>query len=105
MILSEIDGISRFNTEKTPWFAGLAPTTSSSGGKTYHGKMIRSCSKWLKGAFVDAAWVAAGCDPYFGGIYRRSSLSDHPHLQNAQPNRRVSAGASGAPASVPGGRT
>ena len=73
VMLSEIDGISRFpSAKKLLGYAGLAPTTHSSGGKTHHGKMIRSCNKWLKWAFVEAAWVAVGCDPYFGGIYRRA---------------------------------
>jgi len=71
VVLSEIDGIGRFpSSKKLLGYAGLAPTTSSSGGKTYHGRMIRSCNKWLKWALVEAAWVAVGCDPYFGGIYR-----------------------------------
>jgi transposase len=73
VILSEIDGIARFRcAKKLLGYAGLAPTTSSSGGKTYHGKMIRSCNRWLKWAFIEAAWVAAGCNPYFGGIYRKA---------------------------------
>lgn len=73
VILSELDGIGRFPTaKKLLGYAGLAPTTSSSGGKTYHGKMIRSCNKWLKWAFVEAAWVTVGCNPYFGGIYRKA---------------------------------
>lgn len=73
VILSEIDGIARFRSaKKLLGYAGLAPTTSSSGGKTYHGKMIRSCNRWLKWAFVEAAWVAVGCNAYFGGIYRKA---------------------------------
>jgi len=73
MILSETDGVSRFPTaKKLLGYAGLAPTVSSSGGKTYHGRMIRSCNKWLKWSFVEAAWVAVGCDAYFGGLYRNA---------------------------------
>ena len=71
VIASEIDGIERFRTgKKLLGYAGLVPTTSSSGGKTYNGKMLRACNRWLKWAFVEAAWVAVGCDAYFGGIYR-----------------------------------
>ncbi len=67
----EIDGIERFaRSKKLLGYAGLVPTTSSSGGKTYHGKMMRACNKWLKWAFIEAAWVAVGCNAYFGGIYR-----------------------------------
>jgi len=71
VIVSEIDGIGRFaSAKKLLGYAGLAPTTSSSGGRTHHGKMIRSCNKWLKWALVEAAWVAIGCDGYLGGRYR-----------------------------------
>jgi transposase len=68
---SEIDGIGRFPAgKKLLGYAGLAPTVSSSGGKTHHGRMMRSCNRWLKWAFIEAAWVSIGCDAYFGGIYR-----------------------------------
>lgn len=76
MVLSELDGIGRFpSAKKLLGYAGLAPTTSSSGGRTHHGRMIRSCNKWLKRAFVEAAWVAVGCNPCFGGIYRKARQS------------------------------
>jgi hypothetical protein len=29
------------------------------------------CNKWLRWAFVEAAWVAIGCSPYLGGLYRQ----------------------------------
>ena len=45
---------------------GCVRRTSSSGGKTYNGKLMRHCNKWLRWAFVEAAWVAIGCAPYFG---------------------------------------
>lgn len=71
VIASEIDGIERFrHGKKLLGYAGLVPTTSSSGGKTFNGKMLRACNRWLKWAFIEAAWVAIGCDGYFGGIYR-----------------------------------
>lgn len=72
MVADEIDGIGRFRTSsKLVGYSGLCPTTYSSGGKTHHGRMLKECNKWLKWAFIEAAWVAVGCDPYFGGIYRR----------------------------------
>lgn len=72
MVADEVDGVGRFRSApKLVAYSGLCPTTHSSGGKTYHGRMLRQCNKWLKWAFIEAAWVAVGCDPYFGGIYRR----------------------------------
>ncbi len=73
VIASEIDGIARFaGSKKLLGYSGLVPTTSSSGGKTYHGRMMKACNKWLKWAFIEGAWVAVGCNPYFGGIYRNA---------------------------------
>ncbi|MGA1562727.1 MAG: IS110 family transposase [Gammaproteobacteria bacterium] len=69
--VSEIDEIGRFSSaQKLCGYAGLCPSTSSSGGKTYNGKLMRHCNKWLRWAFVEAAWVAVGCCPYFGDLYR-----------------------------------
>jgi transposase len=72
VIAAEIDGIERFHSaDKLTAYAGLVPTTHSSGGKTYHGAMLPFANRWLKWAFVEAAWVAIGCSAYFGEIYKR----------------------------------
>jgi transposase len=72
VVMSEIDDIERFpSAQKLTAYAGLCPSTSSSGGKTYNGKLLKQCNKWLRWAFVEAAWVAVGCDPYFKAFYKR----------------------------------
>lgn len=72
VVVSEIDDISRFHSaQKLCGYIGLCPSTSSSGGKTYNGKLMRHCNKWLRWAFVEAAWVAMGCDSYFGDLYQK----------------------------------
>lgn len=71
LIAVETDGIARFvRPERYVGYAGLSPSTHSSGGKTYQGRMLWQCNKWLKWAFIEAAWVAVGCSTYFGGLYR-----------------------------------
>ena len=71
VMATEIDGIGRFGSaEQLCSYAGLIPTTSSSGGHTYNGHLVKACDKWLRWAFVEAAWVAMSCSAYFGGIYR-----------------------------------
>ena len=71
VVVSEIDDIGRFPTaQKLCGYAGLCPTTSSSGGKTFHGKLMTRCNKWLRWGFVEAAWVAVGCSAYFGDFYK-----------------------------------
>jgi transposase len=72
IVATETDDIIRFlRSERYTAYAGLAPTTHSSGGKTYNGRMMQGCDKWLKWAFIEAAWVAVGCSAYFGGLYRQ----------------------------------
>ncbi len=69
---AEIDGIARFpRADKLCAYAGLAPTTHASGGHVHHGRMLPFANRWLKWAFVEAAWVAIGCSPYFGTLYQR----------------------------------
>lgn len=68
----EIDDISRFvRSEKLCAYAGLVPTTYASGGKIHHGRLLHACNHYLQWAFIEAAWIAIGCDEYFRGIYRR----------------------------------
>jgi transposase len=76
LLACEMDDIARFNhPRKLVAYAGLAPTTYSSGEKTYHGRLLPQCNGWLRWAFVEAAWVAIGCDGYFGALYRRARES------------------------------
>ncbi len=82
VVVSEIDGIERFpSAQKLCGYAGLCPSTHSSGGKTFQGKLLQHCNKWLRWAFVEAAWVAIGCSAYFGDFYKRKrALGKKPSL-------------------------
>ncbi|MEO7724807.1 MAG: transposase [Chthoniobacterales bacterium] len=72
MLSAEIDQIDRFpSAEKLCAYAGVVHTTHSSGGKVYHGRLLPACNKWLRWALVEASWVAIGCSPYFGALYRQ----------------------------------
>lgn len=71
VVATEIDGVHRFpSPSRLCAYAGLVPTTYASGGKVSHGRLLPMCNKWLRWAFIEAAWVAIGCSPYFGGMYR-----------------------------------
>jgi transposase len=49
VVVTEIDGIERFpSAQKLCGYAGLCPSTRSSGGKTFQGKLLRHCNKWLR---------------------------------------------------------
>lgn len=75
VIAAEVDGIERFDTKKKfIGYCGLAPTTHGSAGKFHQGKMIAGCNKWLKWAFIEAAWVAIGCDNYLGSHYKNLKM-------------------------------
>ena len=54
LIMAEIGDLSRFPTSHDlTSFAGLVPTTRSSGGKTTHGSLPGSGSPWLRWALVE----------------------------------------------------
>ena len=70
LIEAEIDDISRFrNPKKLAAYAGLVPSTYSSGGKTYHGKITKQGNKWLRWAFVEAVAPAIATDPQLRAQY------------------------------------
>jgi len=72
LIALEIWDINRFSSEsKLVAYAGLTPTTYSSGGKTFHGKLLPQSNKLLRYAFCEAAWAAIKSSPYFGSYYQR----------------------------------
>jgi transposase len=63
LISTEIDGIERFSSvSKLCSYAGLVPSTHSSGGKTYHGKITSEGNRWLRWALVEAAVPASYAD-------------------------------------------
>lgn len=72
VIACEIDDIARFSSaEKLCAYAGVVPTTRSSGGKIMHGSLLYFCNKWLRWALIEASWVAISCSPYFGALYKQ----------------------------------
>jgi transposase len=63
LISTEMDGIERFSSvSKLCSYAGLVPSTHSSGGKTYHGKITSEGNRWLRWALVEAAVPASYAD-------------------------------------------
>jgi transposase len=55
LLLAEIGSISRFaSSRELAAYAGLVPSTRSSGGKTAHGSVARAGSGWLKWILIEA---------------------------------------------------
>lgn len=72
LIRYEIDDISRFRTPgKLCSYCGLVPSTHSSGGKTYHGRITKQGNRYLRWAFVEAVWPAVRVDGELRSFYER----------------------------------
>jgi transposase len=74
LIVSEIDDVERFRSEKKLHaYAGLVPSTYSSGGRTFHGRIIKAGNKYLRWSMVEAVWPAIQKDAGLNQYYRRIS--------------------------------
>ena len=72
LIVCEIDDVRRFATDKKLHaYAGLVPSTHSSGGRTFHGQIIRGGNKYLRWAMVEAVWPAIQKDVQLNAYYHR----------------------------------
>jgi transposase len=72
LIVCEIDDVQRFATDKKlHGYAGLVPSTHSSGGRTFHGRIIRGGNKYLRWAMVEAVWPALQKDVQLNAYYHR----------------------------------
>jgi len=70
----ETDDIERFiSAGKLCSYAGLVPSTYSSGSRTYQGKITKQGNKWLRWALIEAAQKAPCRDLWLRGFYQRIS--------------------------------
>jgi transposase len=70
LIVAEVDGVERFaNAKKLVSYAGLCPSTRSSGGKERHGRITRTGSRYLRWILVEAAQKAAYPWSPYGRFY------------------------------------
>ena len=72
LIKSEIDDIERFaSKEKLSSYAGLIPSTHSSGERLHHGRIVKQGNKFLRWALTEAAQTSIRCSEYFRYHYSR----------------------------------
>jgi transposase len=72
LVKAEIGDINRFHTgDQLASYAGLAPSTHSSGGVTHHGRITKEGSAWLRWAMVEAAHVHFRFDSPVTRAYHR----------------------------------
>ncbi len=74
LILSEIGEHNRFpDAKRLCSYAGLVPSIYSSGSKSYHGRITKQGSRWLRWILVEASTHAANGDAQLQNLYRRVS--------------------------------
>ena len=72
LVKAEIGNINRFSSgDHLASYAGLVPSTRSSGGVTRHGRITREGSRWLRWALVEAAMVHVRQDSQVTRFYHR----------------------------------
>lgn len=63
LVATEIADVRRFESvEKLHCYAGVIPSTHSSGDRTYHGKIIKTGNPWLRWAAIEAVIPACRKD-------------------------------------------
>jgi transposase len=63
LVAVEIAEISRFHdAAHLHAYAGVIPSTHSSGDRTHHGKIVRAGNRWLRWAAVEAVWPSIRAD-------------------------------------------
>ena len=69
---AEIEDIGRFeDVSKFHAYAGVIPSTHSSGERSWHGKIIKERNRWLRWAAVEAVWPALRADFDIRSFYDR----------------------------------
>jgi len=82
LILAEIGDIKRFpDARHLVSYAGLALSVHSSGGKTYHGHITKSGSRWLRWILIEASKHASKTRRFNQLYNRRSTVRTQPELQ------------------------
>jgi transposase len=75
IVAVEVADIDRFrNKENFASYCGLVPMESSSADSIHRGPVVKHANKYMKWAFVEAAWVAMRNEPYFRDIYYNIKL-------------------------------
>jgi transposase len=75
VVAVEVADIERFRSkENFASYCGLVPMEHSSSDSIHRGPVVKHANKYMKWAFVEAAWVAVRTDPYFRDTYYNIKL-------------------------------
>jgi transposase len=90
LVAVEIADIGRFEDEgKLHSYAGVIPSTHSSGEKTYHGRIVREGNRWLRWAAVEAVWPAIRADYDLRLYYERRKKRKGANMAKVATARRL----------------
>jgi transposase len=90
LLVSEIDDVARFrHPKKLHAYAGLVPSTYSSGGQTFHGRITKQGNKYIRWAMVEAAWPAVQKDVALNEMYHRLAVRKGANCAKVAVARRL----------------
>jgi transposase len=90
LIAYEIDDITRFAHEKKLFsYIGIVPSTYSSGGRTFHGRLIKQGNKYLRWALIEAVWPAIRKDKELRTYYEGMKEKKGPNPAKVATARRL----------------
>jgi len=90
LVATEIEDINRFEgPEKLHSYAGVIPSTHSSGERSYHGKIIKDGNRWLRWAAIEAVWPAIKSDNDLRAFYYKHAVKKNANAAKVATARRL----------------
>jgi len=90
LVATEIDDIGRFESaDKLHSYAGVIPSTFSSGDRCYHGKIVKTGNRWLRWAAVEAVWPAVRADWDLRVFYHKRASRKNNNMAKVATARRL----------------
>jgi transposase len=90
LIAYEVDDIGRFANEKKFFsYMGIIPSTFSSGGRTFHGRLTKQGNKYLRWAIIEAIWPAIQSDADLMAYYEKVRVKKGPNPAKVATARRL----------------
>jgi transposase len=90
VVAVEIADVSRFpRVEELHSYAGVIPSTYSSGERTYHGRITKQGNAWLRWAAIEAVYPAVKKDLALRVLYSRLAKRKGPNAAKVAVARRL----------------
>ena len=90
LVAVEIADLNRFaDAAHLHAYAGVIPSTHSSGDRTHHGKIVRAGNRWLRWAVVEAVWPAIRADFDLRCFYERLARNKGANKAKVATARRL----------------